>query len=287
MILQPTVEFAGIVLCFCLEIKWCASFLWRWRISGVEVRLVFSFLGTGSCWICETGGGGVGGSSLEMVVGRGCTGVLLQGACGARVLINPNLLHASSLNPGNPRNVVWGPPALEFHPLTSNPRSRKNTNQTLLPIGRWSSPGSRSGVVGRLVQCAANSRGPVEPEAHRGREAAPVDDEAATQQQQQQQSYDEKAKKKRPRNRKGERTVYLLAAVASSIGFTALAAAAVYYRFVWQMQVQTSLSLSLSVSRSLSSHTLGLASTHNLRSRSSLQILCAKVLEFGTLHACA
>ena len=97
-------------------------------------------------------------------------------------------------------------------------------------------------MVGRPVQCAANSRGPVEPEAHRGREAGPVD-EAATQQQQQQ-SYDEKAKKKRPpRNRKGERTVYLLAAVASSIGFTALAAAAVYYRFVWQMQVQTSLSL--------------------------------------------
>ena len=138
-------------------------------------------------------------------------------------------------------------------------------------------------MVGRpVVQCAANLRGPVEPEAHRGREAAPVEDEAATQQQQQQQqSYDEKAKKKRPRNRKGERTVYLLAAVASSIGFTALAAAAVYYRFVWQMQVQTSLSLTLA------SHALGLASTHNLRLRSSLQILCAKVLEFGTLHACA
>ena len=172
-----------------------------------------------------------------MVVGRGCTGGLLQGACSARVLINPNLLHASSVNPGNLRNVVWGPPALEFHPLTSNPRSRKNTNQTLLPIGLWAPRGSRSGVVGRPVQCAANSRGPVEPEAHRGREAGPVD-EAATQQQQQQ-SYDEKAKKKRPpRNRKGERTVYLLAAVASSIGFTALAAAAVYYRFVWQMKVK-------------------------------------------------
>lgn len=41
----------------------------------------------------------------------------------------------------------------------------------------------------------------------------------------------------RRRNRKGEQTVYLLAAMASSIGFTTLAAAAVYYRFVWEMQV--------------------------------------------------
>lgn len=193
-----------------------------------------------------------------MVVGRSCIGGMLQGTCGARVLINPNLLHASSVNPGNLRNVVWGPPALVFHPLTSNPRSRQNKNQTLLPIGLWAPRGSRSGVVGRPVQCAANSRGPVEPEAHRGREAAPVD-EAATQQQQQQ-SYDEKAKKKRPRNRKGERTIYLLAAVASSIGFTALAAAAVYYRFVWQMQVQTSpsllsLSLSLPILSGLPPHT--------------------------------
>ena len=39
------------------------------------------------------------------------------------------------------------------------------------------------------------------------------------------------------RNRKGERTVYLLAAMASSIGFTTLAAAAVYYRFIWEIQV--------------------------------------------------
>lgn len=44
----------------------------------------------------------------------------------------------------------------------------------------------------------------------------------------------EKADKKR--NRRGERTVYLLAAIASSIGFTTLAAGAVYYRFYWQMQ---------------------------------------------------
>lgn len=42
---------------------------------------------------------------------------------------------------------------------------------------------------------------------------------------------------KRRRNRKGERTVYLLAAMASSIGFTTLAAAAVYYRFIWEIQV--------------------------------------------------
>lgn len=43
---------------------------------------------------------------------------------------------------------------------------------------------------------------------------------------------------KKRRNRKGERTVYLLAAIASTVGFTALAAGAVYYRFVWQMQVR-------------------------------------------------
>ena len=42
---------------------------------------------------------------------------------------------------------------------------------------------------------------------------------------------------KKKRNRKGERTVYLLAATAGSLGFTTLAAGAVYYRFVWQMQV--------------------------------------------------
>lgn len=42
---------------------------------------------------------------------------------------------------------------------------------------------------------------------------------------------------KRRRNRKGERTVYLLAAMASSIGFTTLAAGAVYYRFIWEIQV--------------------------------------------------
>lgn len=42
---------------------------------------------------------------------------------------------------------------------------------------------------------------------------------------------------KKKRNRKGERTVYLLAATAGSLGITTLAAGAVYYRFVWQMQV--------------------------------------------------
>lgn len=42
---------------------------------------------------------------------------------------------------------------------------------------------------------------------------------------------------KKKRDKKGERTVYLLAAIASSIGFVTLAAGAVYYRFYWQMQV--------------------------------------------------
>lgn len=41
---------------------------------------------------------------------------------------------------------------------------------------------------------------------------------------------------KKKRDKKGERTVYLLAAIASSIGFVTLAAGAVYYRFYWQMQ---------------------------------------------------
>ena len=37
--------------------------------------------------------------------------------------------------------------------------------------------------------------------------------------------------------RKSERSTYLVAAIASSIGFTSLAAGAVVYRFVSQMQV--------------------------------------------------
>lgn len=44
------------------------------------------------------------------------------------------------------------------------------------------------------------------------------------------------AEKKR-KDRKRERTAYLFAALASSVGFVTLAAVAVYYRFVWQMQV--------------------------------------------------
>ncbi|EFJ12773.1 hypothetical protein SELMODRAFT_14977, partial [Selaginella moellendorffii] len=36
---------------------------------------------------------------------------------------------------------------------------------------------------------------------------------------------------------KAERSTYLFAAVASTVGITTLAAASVYYRFVWQMQV--------------------------------------------------
>lgn len=49
-------------------------------------------------------------------------------------------------------------------------------------------------------------------------------------------SGDAEQKEKKKRNRKGERTVYLLAAIISSIGFTALTAGAVYYRFLWLMQ---------------------------------------------------
>ncbi|KAG0565340.1 hypothetical protein KC19_8G183500 [Ceratodon purpureus] len=45
----------------------------------------------------------------------------------------------------------------------------------------------------------------------------------------------ERPEKKR-RNRKGERKVYMMAAIASSIGFTALSAGAVYYRFHYQTQ---------------------------------------------------
>lgn len=41
---------------------------------------------------------------------------------------------------------------------------------------------------------------------------------------------------KKRRNRKGERKVYLMAAVASSVGFITLSAGAVYYRFYWQLQ---------------------------------------------------
>uniref|UniRef100_A0A0D6R4Z8 beta-carotene 3-hydroxylase n=1 Tax=Araucaria cunninghamii TaxID=56994 RepID=A0A0D6R4Z8_ARACU len=40
----------------------------------------------------------------------------------------------------------------------------------------------------------------------------------------------------RAKRRKVERYAYLFAAVASSLGITSMAAAAVYYRFVWQMQ---------------------------------------------------
>jgi hypothetical protein len=41
----------------------------------------------------------------------------------------------------------------------------------------------------------------------------------------------------RRKERKRERTAYMFAAIASSIGFVTLAAGAVYYRFIWQMQV--------------------------------------------------
>ena len=47
------------------------------------------------------------------------------------------------------------------------------------------------------------------------------------------------AQRERMRRRKSERSAYLVAAIASSIGFTSLAAGAVVYRFVSQMQVGT------------------------------------------------
>lgn len=47
------------------------------------------------------------------------------------------------------------------------------------------------------------------------------------------------------RDRKRERDAYLLAAIASSIGFTTMAAGAVYYRFYWQMQVCISLDITV------------------------------------------
>eukprot|EP00246_Nothoceros_aenigmaticus_P005431 TRINITY_DN1748_c0_g1_i3.p1 TRINITY_DN1748_c0_g1~~TRINITY_DN1748_c0_g1_i3.p1 ORF type:complete len:231 (+),score=25.72 TRINITY_DN1748_c0_g1_i3:431-1123(+) len=49
----------------------------------------------------------------------------------------------------------------------------------------------------------------------------------------------EASKRKRlekAKRRKAQRSIYLWAALASSVGFSALAAGAVYYRFVWQMQ---------------------------------------------------
>jgi hypothetical protein len=52
---------------------------------------------------------------------------------------------------------------------------------------------------------------------------------------------------KKKRNRKEERTLYLLAAIASSIGFTTLSAGAVYYRFYWQMQVCVSLDITIRI----------------------------------------
>ncbi len=42
---------------------------------------------------------------------------------------------------------------------------------------------------------------------------------------------------RRRKERKRERTAYMFAAIASSIGFVTLAAGAVYYRFIWQMEV--------------------------------------------------
>lgn len=41
----------------------------------------------------------------------------------------------------------------------------------------------------------------------------------------------------RRERKKSERTTYLIAAVMSSLGITAMAVAAVYYRFAWQMEV--------------------------------------------------
>lgn len=51
-------------------------------------------------------------------------------------------------------------------------------------------------------------------------------------------SSEERERERKKRNRKGERETYLLAAIASSIGFTTMSAGAVYYRFYSQMQVR-------------------------------------------------
>lgn len=49
-------------------------------------------------------------------------------------------------------------------------------------------------------------------------------------------SSEERERERKKRNRKGERETYLLAAIASSIGFTTMSAGSVYYRFYSQMQ---------------------------------------------------
>lgn len=51
------------------------------------------------------------------------------------------------------------------------------------------------------------------------------------------QAANDKRMLERAMRRKTQRSVYLWAAIASSVGFSTLAAGAVYYRFVWQMQV--------------------------------------------------
>ena len=43
----------------------------------------------------------------------------------------------------------------------------------------------------------------------------------------------------RAARKQSERRTYLVAAVMSSLGITSMAAAAVYYRFAWQMEVRT------------------------------------------------
>jgi beta-carotene 3-hydroxylase len=42
----------------------------------------------------------------------------------------------------------------------------------------------------------------------------------------------------RAARKQSERRTYLVAAVMSSLGITSMAAAAVYYRFAWQMEVR-------------------------------------------------
>jgi beta-carotene 3-hydroxylase len=48
-----------------------------------------------------------------------------------------------------------------------------------------------------------------------------------------------RAVSERAARKQSERRTYLVAAVMSSLGITSMAAAAVYYRFAWQMEVRT------------------------------------------------
>lgn len=101
---------------------------------------------------------------------------------------------------------VRGPPArLPFAPLSARPLSRR----AAAPALRVASDGNGGLVPGRPDQEAedvvtALARGAVSERAAR---------------------------------KESERRTYLVAALMSSLGITSMAAAAVYYRFAWQMEV--------------------------------------------------